>query len=145
MQCLGPPGRQAWGSCPRAVSLRHTHYHGATRASSTQSLPLPFPASDVSWSHGHSGERPSHGHLPLLLRQCSKWGLWDNDLLNEGGGFSFAGTAAQFRLPDAIGPRCSESVTCPLASLETFFCSPRSPVLSPKHVPSETRARKRWQ
>lgn len=84
---------------------------------------LPFPATDVDWRHGHPGERPSHRHLPLLLRQCSKRGLWDNDLSNKGSGFSFARIAAQFRLPDAIVPWCCESVTCPLASLGTLFCA----------------------
>lgn len=79
---LGP-----WASSPQG-------HHRATRANSTHPLPLSFPAADVNWSHGHPGERPSHGHLPLLLRQCSEWGLWDNDLPNKGSGFSFAGIAA---------------------------------------------------
>lgn len=96
-----------------------------------------FPVADVNWSHGYPGERPSHGHLPLLLRQRSEWGLWDNDLPDKGSGFPFAGTAAQFRLPDAVGPQCSESVPRSLASSGTS-CSPRSPVWSQKHVPSET-------
>lgn len=100
----------------------------AGSAGSAHTLPLPlFPAAGVKWSHGHAGERPSHRHLPLLLRQCSKRGLWDDDLPNEGGGFSFAGTAAQFRLPDAVGPRCS---VCPFL-VGTSLCSPRCPVLSP--------------
>lgn len=136
---------QAWSSSPQAVGLG-MQLSQATRANSTHSSPVPFPAADVNWSHGHSRERPSHRHLPLFLRQCSEWGLWNNDLPNEGSGFSFAGIAAQFRLPDAIGPQPFLSLSLgPVASLETFFCSPRSPALSQKHVPSETLARKRWQ
>lgn len=96
--------------------------------------PCPLPAAGVHRSHRHAGEGPSHGHLPLLLRQCSEWGLWDNDLPNKGGGVSFAGIAAQFRLPDAIGPPCS--VTCLLALGELSFAC-RDPLCCHKCIPRD--------
>lgn len=100
-------------------------------------LPLPFPAADVDRCHGHTGEGPSHGHLPLLLRQCSQRGLWDNDLPNEGGGFSSAGIAAQFRLPDAVGPWRSESV----AFSWELSCVPQDPLCCHKSISRQ----KHWQ